>query len=49
QEIAVSETGGLRSTVVFIEGIEQGKPWPDEPEGYTLTQEDCTFAPHVQV
>jgi hypothetical protein len=49
QEVDVSERMGLRNVVIVIDGITRGKPWPDVPDGFSLTQENCVFAPHVQV
>jgi hypothetical protein len=33
----------------LLEGIEEGKAWPDSPGGYVLNQKDCLFLPHLQV
>ncbi len=49
RQVAVGSGGGLRDVVVFIEGIEKGKPWPGVSEGYLMDQVDCYFDPHVQV
>jgi hypothetical protein len=49
QEVEVSESRGLRNVVVVIQDIERGKPWPDTLGHYEITQENCVFAPHVQV
>lgn len=49
REVDVSETGGLRTVVMFIVGIESGKPWPEAPDGYALDQQDCYFEPYIQV
>ncbi len=48
-EVVVADGGGLRNVVVFIEGIKQGKAWPDAADGYVLDQRDCSFSPHIQV
>lgn len=49
RNVDVAEGGGLRSVVVYIAGIDRGKPWPEAPEGYGLDQRDCTFEPYFQV
>lgn len=49
REVDVSDTGGLRAVVVFIAGIESGKPWPEALDGYELDQRDCYFEPYIQV
>ncbi len=48
-EIEVGEGNGLRNVVIAIEGVETGKPWPERASHYQLSQENCTFSPHVQV
>jgi len=49
REVDVAESGGLRSVVIFISGLDTGKPWPEAPEGFTLDQLDCFFEPYIQV
>lgn len=49
REVDVAESGGLRSVVVFINDVGNGKPWPDAPDGYLLDQRDCFFEPYIQV
>jgi hypothetical protein len=49
REVDVGETGGLRSVVVFITGLESGKSWPEAPEGHVLDQLDCFFDPYIQI
>jgi hypothetical protein len=39
--------GRLADVVVFLEGIERGKPWPSTPA--EIVQEKCAFHPFVQV
>lgn len=48
-EVRVGEEGGLAGVVVVVEGIEQGKAWPESTEGYVLDQKDCVFSPHLLV
>ncbi len=42
--------GALRGSFVFIDGIKEGKKWP-EPEGgtYLINQKGCRFIPWAQV
>lgn len=49
QEMDVSDGRGLRDVVVFIEGIREGKPWPEAQGRYELSQKNCEFQPHIQV
>ena len=48
-EVAVGEEGGLAGVVVVVEGVQEGKEWPDLPDGHVLDQKDCVFLPHLQV
>lgn len=42
--------GALRGAFVFIDKIEQGKPWPEPAGGhYLIVQKDCRFRPWAQV
>ena len=47
EELIVSEDGGVRNAVVWLEGVEEGKPWSDEE--VIQDQESCVFKPHVVV
>ena len=47
--MAVGEEGGLAGVVVVVEGVQEGKEWPDLPDGHVLDQKDCVFLPHLQV
>ena len=47
-EFQVAADGGLQNTVVFLEGISQGKPFP-ETGAVNVTVEDCLFTPWVSV
>ena len=49
REVVAGADGGLRSVVVFIDGIETGKAWQSAGEGYVLNQKSCTFDPNLQV
>ncbi len=47
-QIIVGGGGGVAEAVVFISGIDSGKPWPDMGRP-VINQEGCIFEPHVQV
>ncbi|MGP0593843.1 carboxypeptidase-like regulatory domain-containing protein [Nitrospira sp. T9] len=47
-EFQVAPDGGLQNTVVFLEGISQGKPFP-RTGAAKVTVEDCLFTPWVSV
>ncbi len=47
-EFQVAADGGLQNTVVFLEGISQGKPFPQK-DALKVTVEDCLFTPWVSV
>ena len=49
REIDVTQSGGLRSVVVYIAGVEAGKAWPEARTGYFLDQVECFFDPYIQV
>jgi hypothetical protein len=47
-EFQVASDGGLQNAVVFLEGVSQGKPFPQETPA-NVTVEDCLFTPWVLV
>ena len=47
-EFQVAPDGGLQNTVVFLNGIAKGKPFP-ESKPARVTVEDCVFSPWVMV
>jgi len=47
-EFQVAPDGGLQNTVVFLEGISQGKPFTEKGP-VKVTVEDCLFTPWVSV
>ncbi|MEX2492236.1 MAG: carboxypeptidase regulatory-like domain-containing protein [Nitrospirales bacterium] len=47
-EFQVSPKGELQNAVVFLEGISQGKPFPETPPARVMV-EDCVFAPGLLV
>jgi hypothetical protein len=47
-EFQVASDGGLQNTVVFLEGVSQGKPFTQEGQA-RVTVEDCLFTPWVLV
>lgn len=48
-EVAVGDDRGLAGVVVVVEGIQEGKAWPESPGGYVIDQKDCLFLPRLQV
>lgn len=47
EKLQVSQDGGVRNAVVWLQDVRQGKAWP---EGETvMDQEGCVFKPHVVV
>lgn len=49
EDVSISESGGLRNVVVYLEGIVQGKAWDISAEGVTLDQRGCTFRPGILI
>ena len=48
--ILVGDGGAVKDSVVYLKGIESGKPWPEMLTRVpVLDQEGCKFHPHVQV
>ena len=47
-EFQVASDGGLQNTIVFLDGISRGKPFPESTPA-RVTVEDCVFAPWVLV
>ena len=48
--IFVGDGGAVKDSVVYLKGIESGKPWPEMMTRVpVLDQESCKFHPHVQV
>jgi plastocyanin len=47
ETLLVSEDGGVRDGVVWLEGVKGDKPWPTE--GGVMDQKGCIFIPHVVV
>jgi len=47
-EFQVSPDGGLKNAVVFLEGISQGKPFPETHPARVMV-EDCVFSPWLLV
>ena len=48
-EVVVGEDQGLAGVVVTVEGIQEGKGWPESPTRHVLDQRDCVFLPHLLV
>lgn len=49
EEINVTEGGGLRNVVVYLDGIGQGKRWEDALRQAALDQRGCRFLPYIAV
>jgi plastocyanin len=47
-EVTLGPDGGVQDSIVYLEGVEQGKAWPPEAEAPILDNKDCIFQPHVQ-
>lgn len=45
--VSVSADGSLENVVVYLEGVKEGKAWPEQE--YKLDQLKCTFMPYLQV
>lgn len=49
EDVGVTDGGGLRNVVVYLEGIEQGKAWGDTPSKPVLDQRGCRFLPDIAI
>lgn len=47
ERLLISKQGRIKNVVITIEGVQQGKRWPDLKSG--LVNEKGRFVPHVQV
>jgi hypothetical protein len=47
-EVIVGSDGAVRDSVVYLDGVEQGKAWPAEAKEPVLDNKDCRFQPNVQ-
>lgn len=47
--VRVNDAGMLQDSVVFLEKVKEGKPFPEEIKTLTLTQEGCEFSPAMAV
>ena len=48
EEFHVASDGGLQNTIVFLDGVVEGKPFPEETPVRIMAQ-DCVFTPWVTV
>ncbi|HKJ75991.1 MAG TPA: hypothetical protein VKA64_02200, partial [Gammaproteobacteria bacterium] len=46
-QIKVGDDGGVKDAVVYLEGIESGKAWPEQGGPPTLNNRDCRFVPQM--
>jgi hypothetical protein len=47
--VETSEDGGVTDAVVYLEGVERGKPWPGQQKPPELDNRDCRFVPQLVV
>jgi hypothetical protein len=47
-EVTVGSDGGVQDSVVYLDGVEQGKAWPAEAQEPFLDNKECRFQPTVQ-
>jgi plastocyanin len=47
-EVIVGSDGAVQDSVVYLDGVEQGKAWPAEAKEPVLDNKDCRFQPNVQ-
>jgi hypothetical protein len=47
EKFVVNQKGEVKNAVVFLDGIQKGKPVPDEP--VVILIENCSLKPHVSV
>ena len=48
-QVRVGEDEGVQDAVVYLDGIDSGKPWPEQKQPPTLNNEDCRFVPQLLV
>lgn len=46
-QVVVGNDKGVKDAVVYLEGIESGKPWPERSEPPSLNNQDCAFVPQM--
>jgi Carboxypeptidase regulatory-like domain len=47
-EVKLGPDRGVQNSIVYLEGVKQGKAWPAAAKAPTLDNKDCLFQPHVQ-
>jgi plastocyanin len=47
-EVIVGSDGAVQDSVVYLDGVEQGKAWAAEAKEPVLDNKDCRFQPNVQ-
>ena len=47
-EVKVGPDGAVEDSVVYLDDVAKGKPWPTAAEPPTLDNKDCRFHPEVQ-
>ena len=46
-QIQLDDDGNVQNAVVYLKGIDAGKPWPERDEAPTLHNRDCRFVPQM--
>jgi hypothetical protein len=47
-EVKVGPDRGVQESIVYLEGVAQGKAWPAAAKAATLDNKSCLFQPHIQ-
>ena len=47
--VVVGPDKGVHGAFVYLQDVEQGKPWAQVTDPYELDNESCKFWPHVQI
>jgi hypothetical protein len=47
-EVRVGADQGVQDSIVYLDGVAQGKPWPAAAKSPALDNKSCTFQPHIQ-
>jgi hypothetical protein len=47
-EVKLGPGRAVQNSIVYLEGVKQGKAWPAAAKAPTLDNKDCLFQPHIQ-
>lgn len=47
-EVKLGPGGVVQNSIVYLEGVKEGKAWPAAAKAPTLDNKDCLFQPHIQ-